>query len=402
MRFHDYKTMRDHSWRGSTEEYLRWLLLQPLNTRVSSRSKSGCVLTDSSTLVAPLELSWVTHARPYYNVYPIAVDLCLKTSLNMKWGDISFPVRTLALRFAPGHEPLGMTAVLARVPSEVTWATPIAYHHTQKRLIELLPCFPLLAHIQTTTRASGGLWSYSPTKELREEVVSDSLVCSREGLLNLKIDHADWEHGDSSWFVDASNFLIRLLAFIGLLARGTDLITPAILASDREEYDTTTDEARKRWLEERARKKLGPSFDVGRRWEVERATSPHWRRPHLALFHTGPGRTVPVLKERSGCRVIPRDMSQVPTGFLGQETEEELAADHSVLVATRPAIPKRLRFLVLRRDGYRCQLCGLTQADGVQLEVDHKVPVAKGGKTDEDNLWTLCHPCNNGKSDLSL
>lgn len=401
MRFHDYKTMRDASWRGNTEQYLRWYLLQPLDTRVSL-GKNGCVLTDGSTLLAPLELSWVTHERPYYNVYPIAVDLCLKTSLNMKWGDISFPVRTLALRFAPGHEPLGLTAALARVPSTVTWSTRSAYHYSRKRLVELLPCFPLVANMQTTHRTSGGLWTYAPTKDLKEEIVSDSLVCSRDSLLDLSIDRTLGEGGAHAWFTDASNFVIRLLAFIGLLARGTDLITPAILASDREEYDTTSDEARKRWLEERARKKLGASFDVGRRWEVERATSPHWRRPHLALFHTGPGRTVPVLKERSGCRVIPRDMSQVPTGFLGQETEEELAAEHTVLVATRPAIPKRLRFLVLRRDGYQCQLCGAAAGDGVQLEVDHKVPIAKGGKTDEDNLWTLCHPCNNGKSDLSL
>jgi hypothetical protein len=62
----------------------------------------------------------------------------------------------------------------------------------------------------------------------------------------------------------------------------------------------------------------------------------------------------------------------------------------------------RLRFLVLRRDGFRCQLCGATAADGVRLEVDHRVPRAKGGTDAEANLWTLCRDCNAGKSDLDL
>lgn len=38
-------------------------------------------------------------------------------------------------------------------------------------------------------------------------------------------------------------------------------------------------------------------------------------------------------------------------------------------------------------------------ADGVALEVDHMQPVSKGGTNDEENLWTLCKPCNQGKRD---
>jgi 5-methylcytosine-specific restriction endonuclease McrA len=51
---------------------------------------------------------------------------------------------------------------------------------------------------------------------------------------------------------------------------------------------------------------------------------------------------------------------------------------------------------VLQRDKYRCVLCG---ASGVSLEVDHKIPVARGGSDDLDNLQTLCFPCNRGKRD---
>jgi hypothetical protein len=198
-----------------------------------------------------------------------------------------------------------------------------------------------------------------------------------------------------------AGFIIRLLALIGLLSRGEDLITPAILAKDRHEYDATSDEEKKRWLELRAAKRQGVGFDVGRQLERDRAASPHWRSPHLALFHTGPGRGTPVLRLRSGCVVVPKDLSSVPTGYMGPESELEPAESDSHGFY-RPAIPKRLRFLIFRRDGFRCQLCGMTQEDGVKLEVDHKVPVARGGRTTPDNLWTLSHPCNNGMSDSNL
>ena len=67
----------------------------------------------------------------------------------------------------------------------------------------------------------------------------------------------------------------------------------------------------------------------------------------------------------------------------------------------RKGISKKLRLLILERDGYRCCLCGRT-AKETKLEVDHKIPVAKGGTDSLNNLWTLCVDCNRGKSDLSI
>lgn len=61
-----------------------------------------------------------------------------------------------------------------------------------------------------------------------------------------------------------------------------------------------------------------------------------------------------------------------------------------------------IRFLVLKRDHYRCQICGRTAQDGVKLEVDHKIARSKGGSDDLSNLWTLCFDCNRGKRDKSL
>ena len=58
-----------------------------------------------------------------------------------------------------------------------------------------------------------------------------------------------------------------------------------------------------------------------------------------------------------------------------------------------------LRYQVLSRDNSRCTSCGATPpTHGVSLHVDHIVPVSKGGKTEMNNLQTLCEPCNLGKS----
>lgn len=69
--------------------------------------------------------------------------------------------------------------------------------------------------------------------------------------------------------------------------------------------------------------------------------------------------------------------------------------------ARRSKMSQTKRFRIFRRDGFRCQLCG-RQADadnGIELHVDHKMPLSKGGSDNDANLWTLCNECNGGKSD---
>ena len=68
----------------------------------------------------------------------------------------------------------------------------------------------------------------------------------------------------------------------------------------------------------------------------------------------------------------------------------------------RKSIKPSLRFEILKRDDYRCQMCGVTAKDGAKLEIDHITPAAKGGTNDADNLQVLCRDCNAGKSDQYL
>ena len=55
-----------------------------------------------------------------------------------------------------------------------------------------------------------------------------------------------------------------------------------------------------------------------------------------------------------------------------------------------------LRYEVLKRAGFRCELCGIS-ADERAIEVDHIIPRKHGGEDDLTNLQALCFKCNANK-----
>jgi hypothetical protein len=65
----------------------------------------------------------------------------------------------------------------------------------------------------------------------------------------------------------------------------------------------------------------------------------------------------------------------------------------------RKHISPSLRFQVLERDGFTCRYCKRkSEGDPLPLEIDHLIPVSKGGSNDIQNLVTACRDCNRGKS----
>jgi hypothetical protein len=80
----------------------------------------------------------------------------------------------------------------------------------------------------------------------------------------------------------------------------------------------------------------------------------------------------------------------VQTRPLKKEVEEQ----------DRRGVRLGLRYTVLKRDNFKCILCGRSPAltPGVQLHIDHVFPFSKGGKTEIGNLRTLCDHCNLGKA----
>lgn len=65
----------------------------------------------------------------------------------------------------------------------------------------------------------------------------------------------------------------------------------------------------------------------------------------------------------------------------------------------RALMTTKLREEIKQRDNYTCQNCGLSIYDekNLLLEIDHIIPLSKGGITSHDNLQTLCWKCNRKK-----
>ena len=67
----------------------------------------------------------------------------------------------------------------------------------------------------------------------------------------------------------------------------------------------------------------------------------------------------------------------------------------------RLLMTSKLRQFIKERDNYTCKYCGnsTNKEPNLLLEIDHIIPVSKGGYTEESNLQTLCWKCNRHKSD---
>lgn len=81
---------------------------------------------------------------------------------------------------------------------------------------------------------------------------------------------------------------------------------------------------------------------------------------------------------------LPFTGNEAPPAFIDKKKE-------------RAKMSAKLRYEVIKRDGYRCRACGFGVQDGAHLHVDHIVAIANGGETKKKNLQTLCTVCNLGK-----
>jgi hypothetical protein len=70
----------------------------------------------------------------------------------------------------------------------------------------------------------------------------------------------------------------------------------------------------------------------------------------------------------------------------------------------RALMTAKMRTKIKERDFYTCRTCSVStqMEEHLLLEIDHIVPVSKGGLSTEENLQTLCWRCNRSKSNKML
>ncbi len=115
------------------------------------------------------------------------------------------------------------------------------------------------------------------------------------------------------------------------------------------------------------------------------------------------GRRVRDLRNEDGYQILShKDRADLKPGQYLLETDER-----------RPAfarsISKETRAVVLERNGFTCQSCGLAASDSdpfypgrkVRLTMGHIIDKSKGGTDDAGNLKAICTNCNEGLQNVS-
>ena len=69
---------------------------------------------------------------------------------------------------------------------------------------------------------------------------------------------------------------------------------------------------------------------------------------------------------------------------------------------SRRSIPKSIREAVIARDKRVCNYCGKSGLYKTNLQLDHKLPVTRGGEDTLDNLMVSCKVCNRLKGSKTV
>lgn len=92
----------------------------------------------------------------------------------------------------------------------------------------------------------------------------------------------------------------------------------------------------------------------------------------------------------------------------GEYLLEEMPPEAGRSVAFARTVSAKLRADVLDRNGFTCQMCGLTPGDidpytgrKVRLHIGHIVDKSLGGLDELANLRTLCSTCNQGAKNVT-
>lgn len=116
-------------------------------------------------------------------------------------------------------------------------------------------------------------------------------------------------------------------------------------------------------------------------------------------------RRVRELREEEGWRIITNNdsVSLKPGEYVLKEKPSQKRD-----VAFSRCISAKLRAEVLDRNGFTCQMCGLTPGDvdpntnrKVRLHVGHIKDKSLGGKDELSNLRALCSTCNQGAKNIT-
>jgi len=232
---------------------------------------------------------WEAGKSPYYLLFPSLIPMLSKLHLDRVTGEnIKLPhnLTSLLIRFPEGYGEVRSIWMFERPMhrecggTEVGRGLVLGIDHgeldaTAQQPVYLIRAFPLDERpIEECLDALPVSWTASEGKQLDPQEIINA---------------------------------VRVACTVCLLGEDKEIVQPEVLTKDQrkvcqDNVDRLVDKAKRRG-------KFG--WSIGRSVE----TMPHYRRPHLALVWTGPGRKIPKIVMRSGSIVHREVVEKVPTGY---------------------------------------------------------------------------------------
>ena len=242
---------------------------------------------------------WHQADRPYYCIWNAVIPMFLKLRLDIDSGLILPPKQPLSLRM-PMDNPLKFDF--------------------ERKTYEARAMLLNEATIQGVEGMT--IWiDYGETDEMGAPIYSFQNFQTKTGsTIEEIIEYLPIHQSAKIGVIATKEFLldcVRLACAVCLLGDDSTLVTPDILNADLEKWQKTHDEK----YVEKAHRRHKVGWHIGKEIEI----MPHFRRPHFAWYHTGPGGKIPQLILRMGegpsgaIEVNRRMLDRIPTGFMDKK-----------------------------------------------------------------------------------
>lgn len=245
------------------------------------------------------EYRWYEEHKPYYRLYPGVIKPFLRVDIDkVDCGCFKMPTETLAIQIPSGcvvdgeYELRSVLIAMANVDDDKGIYADIEYGRIGATVpMQMQP---------------GNIMSAALTKPIKAGVMFGEMVGDTyDKMLKVQMPTKSNTVLIPKMLFDAA---IKIVCVCLLLENDPEIIQPDVLNDDLAKFKQTLDP---KYIEKAKRRgKFG--WVIGRDIEV----SPHIRAASpFALYWTGKGRTIPIIRYRKGCIVHRELVEKVPTGF---------------------------------------------------------------------------------------
>lgn len=251
------------------------------------------------------EMEWVENGRPFYRIHETLLRPFLKTKMNMTWGMLK-DIGVVSIELPDSKLTSIRSILISYIPNiqDIPKGTKKDWMFGKR---EKEQGFVLIA-------VDNGVDKMVVDMHVPEHVFFTSPVKNDETL-----EHTFRTAGTNKQFTDLTGEMVspeemslieqgfRIFAMTMLLASTqSDLVTPEVLAADREKFRATGD---LKYVAKAVRRGVRGHV-IGQKYE----NVPHFRTPHLATRWTGKGRTTAKIVEVRGSVVNRKKILQAPQG----------------------------------------------------------------------------------------